>query len=203
MTAPPPLVPANVDLRSMPEMPLDVALFRDASIIDSITEQSLKAAIILWCVSWHQVPAGSLPDDDNALARWTGFGKHVSEWREIRDQALWKFVKCSDGRLYHPVICAKAIRTWEYRQSYRNRMAAAREAKAEKNQKPIPGPGRPMTRSMIEPIAGSMRSLNQTKPNQTVCSGAEGTIARARAASQARNSQTLLSPETLKLMLQK
>jgi Protein of unknown function (DUF1376) len=126
----PPLVPANVDLRSMPEMPLDVALFRDASIIDAITDQALKAAIILWCVAWHQVPAASLPDDDHALARWTGFGKHVSEWLEIKEQALWKFVKCSDGRWYHPIIAEKAIRTWEYRESYRRRTAEARAHKA-------------------------------------------------------------------------
>jgi Protein of unknown function (DUF1376) len=158
----PPLVPHNVDLRSMPEMPLDVALLRDASIIDAITDQSFKAAVLLWAVSWHQVPAGSLPDDNVALARWTGFGKHVSEWLEIREHALWKFVKCSDGRLYHPIIAKKAIRVWEYRESYRRRMEAARNAKAGKGNigKPKSVTGS-VTGSVIDPVS----RLNQTKPN--------------------------------------
>lgn len=160
MSLPPPLVPHNVDLRSMPEMPLDVALLRDASIIDSITDQSFKAAVLLWAVAWHQVPAGSLPDDNVALARWTGFGKHVSEWIEIREHALWKFIKCSDGRLYHPIIANKAIRVWEYRENYRRRMEVARLAKAGKvngvKPKPIKG-------SMTDSIIGPVSSLNQTK----------------------------------------
>lgn len=130
MTLPAPLVPANVDLRSMPEMPLEVALFKDASVIVSITDSAFKAAVLLWCASWHQIPASSLPDDDKILALIAGYGRDVASFSEIKSEALWKFIKCSDGRFYHPLIAEKAIRTWQYRENYRKRTAEARAAKA-------------------------------------------------------------------------
>jgi hypothetical protein len=162
---PPPLVPANVDLRSMPEMPLEVALFKDASVIVSITDAAFKAAVLLWAASWHQIPASSLPDDDKILSMIAGYGREVSCWLEVKEQALWKFIKCSDGRWYHPKIAEKAIRTWEYRESYRRRMEAARNAKADKNHKPKTRNGRSVTDAKTRSIKVSVSALNQTKPN--------------------------------------
>ena len=170
MNLPPPLVPANVDLRSMPEMPLEVALLKDASVIVSITDAAFKAAVLLWGAAWHQIPAASLPDDDKILAMVAGYGRDVSGWMEIKDQALWKFVKCSDGRWYHPKIAEKAIRTWEYRESYRRRMEIARAAKAGTNQKPKSRNGHSVTESIIGSITGSVSRLNQTKLSKRVLS---------------------------------
>lgn len=149
----------------MPEMPLEVGLLKDASVIVSITDTAFRAAVLLWAASWHQIPAASLPDDDRILALLSGYGKSVSEFIEIKDQALWKFIKCSDGRWYHPTIANKAIRTWEYRQSYRKRMAEARAAKADKNQKPERGKRRSVTEAIKASITDPVTELNQTKPN--------------------------------------
>jgi hypothetical protein len=167
MSLPPPLVPRNVDLRSMPEMPLEVELLRNASITVTITDAAFRAAVFLWAASWHEVPASSLPDDDRILSMLAGFGRSLSDWAEVRDQALHKFIKCSDGRFYHPVIAQKAIRVWEYRESYRRRMEAARQAKAGKLNghngaipKSLKGP---IIGSMTEQIIGSISRLNQTK----------------------------------------
>ena len=165
MSLPPPLVPANVDLRSMPEMPLEVGLLKDASVIVSITDSAFKAAVLLWGASWHQIPASSLPDDDKILAMVAGYGRDISGWLEIKEQALWKFIKCSDGRWYHPKIAEKAIRTWEYRESYRRRMELARAAKAAQHPKPKSRKRTSITESITGSMTGSVSALNQTKPN--------------------------------------
>jgi hypothetical protein len=74
--------------------------------------EAVLAAVLLWGASWHQVPAASLPDDDRLLAQLAGYGKVVNAWKKVRAGALRGFVKCSDGRLYHPVVAEKAREMW-------------------------------------------------------------------------------------------
>ena len=124
-----PLVPAEVDLRDFPYMPLDVGRLRDSDLTGIATGDEFRAAVVLWCAAWHQVPAASLPDDDRVLARLAGFGRDVDAWHVVRDVALRGFVTCNDGRLYHPVIAEKAIDAWEAKASQRARTAAATAAR--------------------------------------------------------------------------
>jgi hypothetical protein len=121
-----PLVPQGVDLRDFGFMPLDVLRLRDSDLAALSSGDEFKGAVLLWCAAWHQVPAGSLPKDDRLLARLSGAG---ASWRKIRDGALRGFVECSDGRLYHPVIAAKAIESWLKKQAQRERTAAATAAR--------------------------------------------------------------------------
>lgn len=120
-----PLTPAGLDLRDFPYMPLDVARIRDSSLATKAGAEEFRAAVILWCAAWHQVPAASLPDDDQELAWLAGFGRDLKKWRKIRTGALRHFVKCTDGRLYHPVIAEKAIEAMSKREAYRQRTANA------------------------------------------------------------------------------
>ena len=62
----------------------------------------------LWLESWQQVPAGSLPDSDRMLARLS----QCDRWPKARAHSLRGWVPCSDGRLYHPVVCEKALEAW-------------------------------------------------------------------------------------------
>lgn len=103
-----PLTPPDCDLRKYPFMPLDVVRLRDSDLAALETPESCWAAVLLWCASWHQIPAASLPDDDRVLANLAGFGRIVKEWMKIRNGSLRGWIKCSDGRLYHPVIAEKA-----------------------------------------------------------------------------------------------
>ena len=64
---PEPLVPADVDLRSFPTMPVDVQALRNSDMAVTATADEFRAAILLWIAAWHQVPAGSLPNDDKIL----------------------------------------------------------------------------------------------------------------------------------------
>lgn len=93
-------------------MPLDVVRLRDSDIAAISSGDEFRCAVLLWCASWHQVPAASLPDDDIVLAQLAGYGRVIKEWKKVREGSLRGWVKCSDGRLYHPVVAEKANEAW-------------------------------------------------------------------------------------------
>ena len=66
------------------------------ALAKTMPAEAFCAAMILRCQAWHQVPAGSLPDDDAALAAMTGLD--LANWMSIREQAIDGFQK-SDGGL--------------------------------------------------------------------------------------------------------
>lgn len=115
---PDPLVLAEVDLRDFQYMELDVRMLRDSRFAAQVSGDAFRAGVLLWCASWHQLPAGSLPDDDIELANLAGYGRFVKEWKKVRDEALTLFVKCGDGRLYHQVVAEKANAAWNSRLHY-------------------------------------------------------------------------------------
>jgi hypothetical protein len=100
-----PPIPASADLRQIGEMPVDVEAIR--ALAQNVSAEAFRAAVLLHCHAWHQVPPGSLPDDDVELCAMAGLERPV--WETVRDRALEGFARCSDGRLYHPGIVAKAI----------------------------------------------------------------------------------------------
>lgn len=133
-----PLTSAEVDLRGLPWMRLDVIRLMDSDLFALSTGDEFKAAVALWCKSWHQVPAGSLPDDDRVLAHLSGAG---SRWKRVRDMALRGWVKGDDGRLHHTVIEKLAESAWAERQKHlsrrekdKERLDAWRDLKREKGE---------------------------------------------------------------------
>ena len=107
------MVPSHVDLRVVPSLPIDVRRLRDSRLVASRKPEEVLAALILWCAAWHQVPAGSLPDNDEELANLAGYGRGIRDFRRVKAGALHGFKRCSDGRLYHPVLAEKAIAEWD------------------------------------------------------------------------------------------
>jgi hypothetical protein len=150
---PEPLTPAECDLRGFAFMPLDVVRLGDSDLIALSSGEEFKAAVMLWCKAWLQVPAASLPDDDRILARLSGAGR---KWPVLREMALHGFILCDDGRLYHPVVAEKALDAWERRSQFaeqrdrdRERMREWRQRKRQRNEavtresvvtEPEPGP---------------------------------------------------------------
>lgn len=127
---PDPLVPAEVDLRDFAFMPLDVLRLRDSDLACVEDPEQFRAAVLSWCVAWHQTPAGSLPDDDTLLARLLGYGRDVKTWKKLRAAGgLRGWVKCSDDRLYHPVVAEKALDAWRGKLLQRWRTECARVKK--------------------------------------------------------------------------
>ncbi|TDX61947.1 uncharacterized protein DUF1376 [Methylosinus sp. sav-2] len=173
---PAPLVPPDVDLRDFAFMPLDVVRLRDSDISAKATAEEFRCAVLLWCASWHQVPAGSLPDDDAILSNLAGFGRAVGEWKKHRDGALWKWIKCSDGRLYHPVVAEKAVESWQAKKRQRDRTEAARAARLSQR------PSSPVTIDVTEQVPRAARSSQP--PNEPVTNSVTERKARNERLSQ-------------------
>lgn len=97
-------------------MPLDVARLRQSELASDETPEACWAAVLLWCAAWHEIPAGSIPNNDQWQAKQAGYvarGKIDKAWETVKEGALRGFVLCSDGRLYHEVVAEKARESWE------------------------------------------------------------------------------------------
>jgi Protein of unknown function (DUF1376) len=146
-----PLVAIDVDLRDFAFMPLDVVRLRDSDLAAIASGDAFRAAVMLWCASWHQVPAASLPNDDRMLARLAGYGRgELKAWMAVRNDALRNFILCDDGRLYHPVIAEKAMEAWGRKKAFKARTEAARLARL---QKAAMAHDTPVTSSVTENVA--------------------------------------------------
>jgi hypothetical protein len=138
---PEPLTPAASDLRDFPYLPLDVVRLRDSDMAAVEDAEAFRAAVLLWCASWHQVPAASLPDDEAALCRLAGYGRDMKAWRRSRSGgAMRGWVLCRDGRLYHPVVAEKANDALAAKQAQREKTKAARAARDARRQQPTSQP---------------------------------------------------------------
>ena len=122
MTAP--LVPVDLDLRDFPFMPMDISRLFGSEFHAQSDDGAWRAGVTLWLRSYHQVPAASIPDDDVACARLAEFGRDVKAWRRVKAAALRGWVKCDDGRLYHPVVAEKALEGWLEKLGQRKSSAA-------------------------------------------------------------------------------
>lgn len=126
---PAPMVPVDVDLKGFSGFMLDVNRLLASELVALGTPEECWAAVMLWCRAWQQSPAGSLPDDDRVLAAFSGAG---ARWKKVRQMALRGFVKCSDGRLYHPVLCEEVMEAWKKRQGYRADQERLKKWRAER-----------------------------------------------------------------------
>ena len=155
-TLPVPLIEPYVDLRDFQFMPLDVVRLRDSDLVSLGTAECFRAAVMLWCASWHQVPAGSVPDDDRVLSKLAGYGFAVEAWQKVREGALHGFVRCDDGRFYHPVVIEKAREAWKSKLDHAFDRECGRVRKANKRNEtnhPLP--------VYEEWLSGYLRSLVQ------------------------------------------
>lgn len=159
---PDPLTSADCDLRDFQYMPLDVQRLCDSDLAALESPEACWAALLLWCKSWHQVPCASLPDDDRVLAKFTGYQRAPEAWQAIREGALRGWIKCSDGRLYHPVVSEKANESWlaKHRRAFEkleDRMRKKNKSRAESGLFPLELPpletwidmGRPLERDLF------------------------------------------------------
>ncbi|WP_244117464.1 YdaU family protein [Burkholderia gladioli] len=162
---PNPLTPADAELRNFREMPLDVPRLLNSDLAHDESPEACWSALLLWCVSWHEVPAGSLPDNDDWLAKRAGYwhkGKLDPTWHDVRAGALHGWIKCSDGRLYHPVVAEKVNHAWHQKHRHAHeklceRIRKRNKARAEKGQSPLELPdlehwldaGRPLERELF------------------------------------------------------
>lgn len=122
MTEIAPLVTPETDVRDLDGFMLNVERMLASELWALSTGEEFKAAFALWMRAWKQFPAGSLPNDERVLAAFSGAGKR---WASVREMALRGFVKCSDGRLYHRVLCEDVRRAFLKKGERRERTKAA------------------------------------------------------------------------------
>lgn len=126
----PPLTPLDCDLRGLEWMPLyGDRLFTSETWLMASPEGRC-AALALWWAAWKQRPAGSLADHDRVLSQMAGYGTNLEAWLAIKAEAMRGWGKCSDGRLYHPIVCEFAIEAWDRRKKERQRKADYRAKNA-------------------------------------------------------------------------
>lgn len=122
-------------------MPLHVARLRDSDLASEEKPEACWYAVLLWAAAWHQLPAGSLPDNDAVLTKLIGLGRDVRTFLKHKAGAMRGFVKCSDGRLYHPVVAEQVISAWTGKLQQRWRTECARIKKAnQRNETDLPAP---------------------------------------------------------------
>jgi hypothetical protein len=89
----------------MPGYMIDVQALLDSELAAFGDPAANWFAVLSWCASLHQIPAGSLPNDDRSLAWIVRLGRDVNTWRKMRAAgALKGWELHSDGRLYHPMV---------------------------------------------------------------------------------------------------
>ncbi|WP_239149915.1 YdaU family protein [Burkholderia pseudomallei] len=189
---PNPLTPADCDLRNFREMPIDVPRLLGSDLVHDESPEACWSAMLLWCVSWHEVPAGSMPDNDEWLAKRAGYwhkGKLDPTWHDVRAGALHGWIKCADGRLYHPVLAEKVNAAWfsKHRHAHDKlgeRIRKRNKARAERGLAPLEVPeldawidmGRPLERELF-PLEFSSASggSNKSSGGKGKSSGGNGT----------------------------
>jgi len=150
---PEPPVPADLDLRDFRWMKLDLTALFNSDFNATADDTAWRAGVTLWGKAWHQVPAGSLPDDDATLCNLAGLGRDMKTWKRIRAAAMHGFVRCSDGRLYHTFLCKTALSAAAEKQRREAYKAADRARKSKSGSDGIPPekpPGIPSENSHME-----------------------------------------------------
>jgi len=172
---PHPLVPAEVDLSGMSYMPLEISRLMNSDLFVLSTGDEFKAAVALWCKSWQQVPAASLPNNDRILAHLSGA---FQKWNKLKAMAMQGWILCSDGRFYHPVVAEKALSAWEQRQDYEDRKQneAERQRRHREDHKAIRAHLREL--GIVLPHNTPMSQLQETLANVLHNSDSNGPVTR-------------------------
>lgn len=125
---PDPLTPADCDLRDFSRIMIDVNRLLGSSFNAKASRNPLAWMLghKLWYRSWHQVPAASLPDDDDELCYLAELGFDRVSWDSVKAIAMHGWIKCNDGRLYHPVVAEAACDAWQRKLDKRYNTECAR-----------------------------------------------------------------------------
>lgn len=78
--------------------------------------------LMLWAISWTQVPAGAYDDDDALIA--ARIGMPLTMFKTYRSTLMRGWWKASDGRLYHNIVSELVLDKLAERQAWRKRHGA-------------------------------------------------------------------------------
>jgi hypothetical protein len=109
---PAPPIPSDADLSMLRCALLDRESILNGPLSLTYNDKAWRAGVTLRILSFHQKPAGSLPDDDRELVTLLMGIVNLRSWRRIRPIALSEWTKCSDGRLYNLNVSDAVVKVW-------------------------------------------------------------------------------------------
>lgn len=116
---PDPLLPIDIDVRDLDGFMLNVERLMSSELMALSSHEVIAAALFLWCRAWKQMPAASLPDDDQVIAAFARLP--LKKFLALKPKIIRGFVKCSDGRLYHKVLADEALAAYGRKKAFRDR----------------------------------------------------------------------------------
>jgi hypothetical protein len=124
---PNPLVKKDVDLQKYSWIKLDIMKLQNSETWRLAAKVPFAgfACINLWMAAWHQVPAGSIPLDKDWIKKKADVPDDT--WKKVGPIAMRNFIRCSDGRLYHKVLCRMVNEVWGNKKTNYARTKKARE----------------------------------------------------------------------------
>ncbi|PYE98931.1 uncharacterized protein DUF1376 [Rhizobium sp. PP-F2F-G38] len=121
----------DIDVRCLPYMPLQIEQLRKSKTwLRCRRQPELGFHLMnLWMRAWHEVPAGSIEDDDDILADAAMCSPEA--WERLRPILLqgWEAI---DGRLYHRTVTELATEGFGKLRKNKQRTEAARRAAEER-----------------------------------------------------------------------
>ncbi|MCA1403718.1 DUF1376 domain-containing protein [Ensifer sp. IC3342] len=118
------------DVRCLPYMPLQIERLRKSKAWLRCKRKPELAfyMINLWMRAWHEVPAGSIEDDDDVLA--DAAMASPQEWENLKEEILRGWER-RDGRIWHSAVTDIATDGAAKLRKNKTRTSAARQALAE------------------------------------------------------------------------
>ncbi|MGB3536819.1 MAG: DUF1376 domain-containing protein [Mesorhizobium sp.] len=122
-----------IDVRCLPYMPLEIERLRKSKAWLRCKRRPELAFYLvnLWMRAWHEVPAGTIENDDDVLADAAMCSPE--QWDQVKDDVLagWK---SKGDRLFHSTVTDIATVAASKLRKNKNRTEAAREALEKKRQ---------------------------------------------------------------------
>ncbi len=158
-----------LDVQCLPYMPLEIERLRKSKSWLRCRRQPELAFYLmnLWMRAWHELPAGSIEDDDDVLADAAMCSPE--RWAEVRQQVLegWEL---RNGRLYHHVVTELATEAFGKLRKNRNRTKSAREALQQSRDgavtdtatEPVTVPGTEVVTDIVTDPEGKGREYSDT-----------------------------------------
>lgn len=118
----------DLDVQRLPYMPLQIERLRKSKAWLRCKRNPEIAfyMVNLWMRAWHEIPAGSIEDDDDVLADAAMCSPE--KWEELKDDILKGWDR-RDGRVWHSTVIEIATEAVGKLRMNKSRTAAAREAR--------------------------------------------------------------------------
>jgi|GEM_PF-6362499 len=145
------LPPADADLTEFTFIPLEIGRLKQSKawLVCKRRPELAFYSLNLWMHAWHQIPAGSIEDDDDVIA--DAAKCDPKQWGKVKKDVMRGWV-LHQGRFYHPFLCKLVIEKWTDRLIHRwerecDRIRKENKNREKKNLEPIQFPPKPVRKA--------------------------------------------------------